>query len=231
MQQVQGRINVAPQQSAVMAHSTASWRAGLGAAALVIAGIFFVLYPWLRPFSDEVSLDGAAAFASDNWLIAHMLAMAGFTLLPVGVFSLYQSLRETVFERTAYWGLVLMQVAVGLTLPFYGGEAFGLHAIGQEALRQQSDALMGLSAVVRGGPGLILFLAALLLLGIASIFVAAVLWRAPTFSRWSGVPLALGLALFIPQFFASQPLRVAHGVLIAVGCTWIALEIWWHRAS
>lgn len=230
MQQVQNQINVA-HLSASTAGERSAWRASLGAMAFVIAGVFFVLYPWLRPFSDEVSLDGAAAFASDNWLVAHMLAMVAFTLLPVGIFSLYRSLSDTVYERMAFWSMVLMQIAVGLTLPFYGGEAFGLHAIGQEALRQQSDALMSLAAVVRGGPGLIMFLSALLLLGIAAVVLSVTLWRAPGYSRWSGIPLALGFVLFIPQFFAPQPLRVAHGVLIAIGCLWIAIEVWRNRTS
>ena len=200
--------------------------ARLGAAAFVLAGILFVLYPLLRPFSDEVSLQGAAAFGSSNWLLAHMLAMVAFTLLPLGVFCLFLSLQRTAGGRLGFWGMVLTQVAVGLTLPFYGGEAYGLHAIGQEALRQQNDALLGMATVVRGGPGLIMFLVALLLLAVSAIVVAVALWRAPTYTKWSGLPLAVGFSLYIPQFFAAQPLRVAHGILVAVGCIWIAIELW-----
>ena len=37
--------------------------------ALIVAGMCFVVYPVLRPFSDEKTLDdGAQAFASAGWL-------------------------------------------------------------------------------------------------------------------------------------------------------------------
>ena len=40
--------------------------------------------------------------------------------------------------------------------------------------------------------------------------------------KWSGIPLAAGFALFIPQFFTPQPVRVAHGLLVIVGCVVLA---------
>ncbi len=33
-----------------------------------------------------------------------------------------------------------------------------------------------------------------------------------------GAVFALGMALFLPQFFACPALRIAHGVLRAIGC-------------
>ncbi|NNJ13288.1 hypothetical protein EKD04_023470 [Chloroflexales bacterium ZM16-3] len=200
--------------------------ARLSAAALVISGIFFVIYPALRPFSDEVTLAGAAAFGADAWLVAHMLAMVAFTLLPVGLFGLYRLLEDSPARHTSFWALVIGQVGVGFTLPFYGGEAYGLHAIGQEALARQDASLLSIAAAVRAGPGLLLFLSGLLLLAVSAILAAIAIWRSGRHPRWSGVPLALGLALYIPQFFGSQPLRVAHGLLIAVGCLWVALDLW-----
>jgi hypothetical protein len=196
------------------------------ATALVIAGIFFVLYPALRPFSDEVSLQGAAAFGSPYWLLAHMLAMVAFTFLPLGLLGLYNTLRDTTTERAGYWALVLSMIGVGFTLPFYGGEANGLHAIGQEALRQQNADILRLAGVIRSGPGLIMFLVGLLLLAIAAIIAAVAIWRSGTYQKWSGVPFAVGFALYIPQFFGTQPLRVAHGLLLAFGCVWIAVVLW-----
>ncbi|MCA4131762.1 hypothetical protein [Arthrobacter sp. M4] len=35
---------------------------------------------------------------------------------------------------------------------------------------------------------------------------------------WTLPPLTTAVALYIPQFAASQPLRVAHGLLMAAGC-------------
>jgi len=131
-------------------------------------------------------------------------------------------------EGTAFWALAVGLLSIGLLLPFYGGEAFGLHAIGEEALRQRSLALVGLASVVRSGPELIMFLIGLLLLAASAIVTAVAIWKSGTLAKWSGVPFAIGFALYIPQFFGNQPVRVVHGLLVTVGCLWIALGMWQH---
>lgn len=196
------------------------------ALAFVVAGILFVLYPAIRPFSDEASMQGAAAFASTAWLVAHTLAIIAFTLLPLGLLGVQTTLEETAAKSLGYWSVVLSVMGVGLTLPFYGGETSGLHAIGQEALRQQTAALLSLAGVVRSGAGLVIFLIGLLLLAAAASVVAMAIWRSGRYAKWSGIPFAVGIALYIPQFFGTQPLRVAHGVLVALGCLWIAAGLW-----
>jgi hypothetical protein len=203
-----------------------SSRIRLSAISLVIAGILFVLYPASRPFSDEASLQGARAFASTEWLIAHTLAMVAFTLLPLGILGLYSSLIDKAVGSLGYRAVVLSLIGTGLTLPFYGGETYGLNAIGQEALRQQSAALISLAVDVRSGAGLVMFLAGLLPLAVSAIVTATVIWRSGSYAKWSGVPFAIGIGLYIPQFFGTQPLRVAHGALVAIGCLWIALGLW-----
>jgi hypothetical protein len=200
-------------------------RVRLGAAAFAIAGVLFVLYPAIRPFSDETTLQGAAAFASTAWIVAHTLAMVGFALVTIGLLGLYVALRATAAESIAFWALAVGLAGVGLLLPFYGAEAFGLHAIGQEAVRQHSVVLVGLASVVRSGPELIMFLVGLLLLAASGIMTAAAIWRSGSLAKWSGVPLAAGFALYTPQFFGNQPIRVTHGLLVTVGCLWIAVEM------
>ena len=209
-----------------MLSASETLRIRFSALALALAGLFFVLYPALRPFSDEASLNGAAAFASSDWLAAHMLATVAFLFVALGLHGVYSTVRGSAQDALGYWAFALGMIGVGFTLPFYGGEAFGLHAIGQEAIRQQSAALMGLAAVVRSGPGLIMFLVGLVLLAAAAVAVASVLWRSGKYPRWSGVPFAIGFALYIPQFFGTQALRVAHGTLVAIGCLWIAAALW-----
>jgi hypothetical protein len=46
-----------------------------GAVAPAVAGVLSVLFPAIRPSSDESSLQGAQAFAATGWFVAHMLAM------------------------------------------------------------------------------------------------------------------------------------------------------------
>ena len=61
-----------------MLQCTNASRVRLGALSLAVSGILFVLYPLLRPFSDESSLQGTQAFASTAWIVAHRLAVVGF---------------------------------------------------------------------------------------------------------------------------------------------------------
>lgn len=202
------------------------FRVRLGAGAFAVTGVLFALYPAIRPFSDETSLQGAAAFGSDAWLVAHMLAMVGFTLLPIGLLGLSWSLRDSRLESLVFWALVVGMLGVGLTLPFYGGEAFGLHAIGHEAVKRHDQGLVSLADVVRGEPQLVMFTVGLLSIGISAIVVAIAVWRSGTLPKWSAVPFAVGFALYIPQFFAARPIRVAHGLLVAAGCLWLAVVLW-----
>jgi hypothetical protein len=201
-------------------------RVRLGALALAVAGVLFVLYPAIRPYSDETSLQGAAAFASNAWIVAHVLAMLGFVLVALGLLALYRTLRDTPAEGLAFLALFATWIGVGLTLPYYGAEAFGLHVLGQEALRQQNAAVLGLANDIRYGPGISLFGAGLLLMGIGAILAAAPVWRSVALPRWSGSLFGLAFALFIPQFFGSPPIRVAHGLLVTAGCVWLAVSIW-----
>src|SRR6516164_6106224 len=102
--------------------TTLASRIRLGAGALAVSGVLFVLYPAIRPFSDETSLQAAQAFASPDWIVAHMLAMLAFTFVELGLLALYLALQANPAERWAFWALVVSILAIGLTLPFYGGE-------------------------------------------------------------------------------------------------------------
>ncbi len=199
--------------------------ARIAAACFALAGLFFVLYPAIRPFSDESSLQGAAAFASAAWIVAHSLAIVAFVLLVLGVLGVYLLLQRTPVERLTLVALVLSWIGVGLTLPFYGAEVFGLHAIGQAALKQNNAGLVSLAADVRGEPGIWFIITGLILLGAGIVVLAVALWRSGLLIKWSGIPLAAGFALYIPQFTAPQALRVAHGLLITLACGLIAWNV------
>jgi hypothetical protein len=204
----------------------ARMRVRLGATALAVAGVLFVLYPAIRPYSDETSLEGAAAFASSAWIVAHVLAMLGFVLVALGLLALYRTLRDTPAEGLAFLALIATWIGAGLTLPYYGAEAFGLHAIGQEAIRQQSATIMSLANDIRYGPGIVMFGAGLVLLGLGAILAAVAVWRSGELPRWSGILFGLAFALYIPQFFGSPAIRVIHGLLLAAACVWLAFVIW-----
>ncbi|MCW2882137.1 MAG: hypothetical protein JWQ95_6237 [Sphaerisporangium sp.] len=203
-------------------------RTRLGAAALAAAGVLFLLYPVVRPYSDESSMAGAVAMASSAWIAAHLFAVAGFILLTLGLLALHQVLDQRLSLRA----VVVTWAGVGLTLPYYGAEVFGLNVIAHRAVQEQSTSLLRLADEFRYGPAAVtMFAGGLLLLGVGVVLAAIAVWRSGTLARWSAVPLAAGFALFVPQFFGPPALRIAHGALIAIGGVWLGLELWRARQA
>ncbi|MFI6297281.1 hypothetical protein ACIBEJ_37210 [Nonomuraea sp. NPDC050790] len=196
----------------------------LTSAAFAATGLMFLLYPVLRPSGDD-----AAAMASANWVLGHLAAMLGFVLAGLAVLGLHQTLGDRLSLRAA----VVTWIGAGLTLPYYGAEDFGLNVIARRSLRDGAPALMELAQEFRYGTvEVTMFAGGLLLLGAGAVMAAVAVWRTGVLSRWSAVPMAAGFALFIPQFFAPvYALRIAHGVLIALGALWLAGEMWRSRTA
>ena len=198
-----------------------------GAVLVALAGVLFLVYPAVRPWADETTLDGARGMASPAWMVAHLSAIAGFILLALSLQALYSVLRPTTAGRLAARALVVTWLGVGLTLPYYGVEVFGAHVIAQRAVATNDAGLLDMVNEFRFNPAAAtLFVAGLLLLAVGMILAATAIWRSRLLSRWSGVPAAIAFTLFIPQFFAGAEVRIAHGALIAAGCTWLAATLW-----
>ncbi|WP_166870302.1 hypothetical protein [Salinibacterium sp. ZJ450] len=85
--------------------------------------------------------------------------------------------------------------------------------------------LLSLAEEVRGGLGVVIFIVGLLTLGAAAI-PFAISQRGSRLGRWGSVVLAVGLVTFLPQFFGTPELRVAHGAVIALGCVLLAFAAW-----
>ena len=112
-------------------------RIRLGAVALASAGLLFVLYPAVRPWADESTVEGATqAMTSGAWVASHVFAMIGFILVGLGLLGLWATLRSTPAEPLAGAAVVTTWVGAGLTLPYYGGETFGLQAVATAAETQ-----------------------------------------------------------------------------------------------
>ncbi|MDB1089355.1 hypothetical protein PJ985_17465 [Streptomyces sp. ACA25] len=202
---------------------TARWGAGL----LLAAGLLFAVYPALRPYSDETTLDGASAMASDAWMVSHLCAIAALILLPLGLLGLRTALLETPGRRAAGAGALLGWLGAGAVLPYYGVEVFGLQAISAEAARAGDVALLELAEDIRfGAVPALLFGTGMILLAAAGVCAARAVRNAGTARPWFGVPLAAALVLFLPQFFGPPALRIAHGLLFAAGCALLAAELW-----
>lgn len=168
---------------------------------LSVAGVLFLLYPALRPWHDETTTSGAAAaMGSTAWVVAHLCAMLGFVLVAVALLEIHRPTAIT------FW------IGAGLTLPYYGAEDFGLHAIAAQ------PNLLDLAESVRYNPvAITMFGVGLLTMAAGAIMVAIRLRTAPA------ILFAVGFGLFLPQFFAPPTVRIVHGVLLAIGCVWLAL--------
>jgi hypothetical protein len=202
-----------------------SLTARLGGTSLAAAGAMFVLYPALRPWHDESTVDGAiASMSSGAWVAAHLFGMIGFILAALGVLALRDVVAGTRAHRTAAVAVVTTWIGAGLTLPYFGAEDFALHAI---AGRVAPDQVLDLVEAVRYNPvGITMFGLGLLLLAVGGGLTAVAVARSGVLPRLSGLAYALGFVLFLPQFFGPPPVRIAHGVLLGLGSLWLAVGLW-----
>jgi uncharacterized membrane protein len=188
----------------------------LGPLALAASGVLFLLYPVLRPWTDETTVDGAReAMASPAWVAAHAFAMVGFILVPLALLALRDAIGLVP--------VVVMSVGAGLTLPYYGAEDFGLHA----AATTKGTDLLAVAEATRYNPvAITMFGAGLLTLAVGAILAALAIRRSAVLPASSGIVFAIGFALFLPQFFTPAPVRVAHGVVMLAGLVWLAVAMW-----
>ena len=201
----------------------------MGAVALATAGVLFVLYPAIRPWHDEATVSGAtASMSSPAWVAAHFFAMLGFILVPLGLLAVRDALAGARSASLALTAAIVTWVGAGLTLPYYGAEDFGLHAI---ASRHVGNLINVINAVRYQPLAITIFGTGLVLLGIGAVLAAVAVWRANVLPRYSGIVFAIGFALFLPQFYLSPAVRIAHGVLTGIGLAVLAANLWRAKAS
>jgi hypothetical protein len=174
----------------------------LGAVALAVSGWLFFLYPVIRPWRNESTISGAvASMSSDAWVAAHLFAVFALILMPLGQLGLCRQLAGSRGYGLMLTGTVAVWLGAGLALPYYGAEDFALHALARQVRSGTSLDLVRLVVAVRFGAAATgTFAAGLVLLGVGGVLIAISIWRTAVLPRFSGVPLAFGLVIFIPQF-------------------------------
>lgn len=211
-------------------HTYADRRIRMGAIAFAIAGVLFAVYEIVAPRADESTLDGAAAWASAGWSIAHISAIVGLILIPLGYGAIRGFLDGTPQEGTAHLATVIGSIGYGLTISYYGAEVYGLKAIGERAVADGDASLTDVGNDFRLDPtAMTIFLIGLVLVAVAAVLVAIAVWRSGSLPRWSAVPLAALLVTMLPQFFLPHAGRIVWGVLVAFAALWLAAALW--RAS
>lgn len=192
--------------------ATAGRTDNLASLGFAVAGVLFVIYPALRPYSSETGMAGARAFASWQWTAAHLCAILGFVLLT-------QTAARMNLGRTAP---VAIGLGAALVLPYYGAEVFGLSAIGHRAVKYADPGVLDLTDKIRfGAPAMTLFALGLLALAAGGAAAGVALWRT---QRAAGVMFAAGLVLYLPQFYFPPILRVAHGILLGLAMLGLAFR-------
>ncbi|MCK9794895.1 hypothetical protein M1843_14180 [Isoptericola sp. 4D.3] len=216
-----------PSPARAIRSSTAAWTAAAA------AGVLLLLFPVLRPWPDESepNLALAEAFASEGWVLAHLCGIAGLGLLAPTFLGL-RSLLRTATEgagpgaRAATAAVVTSWAGAGLCALYFGAEIFGIRTIAQATLRTGDAALLADVEALRYQPWAVaVFGVGLTLVAAAGVLAAVAAWRGGLHPRWSVVPLAAGLALYLPQFFGTPAVRVGHGVLVAVGLLFLAWAV------
>ena len=181
------------------------------AALLGAAAVLFAVYPALRPYSSETGVEGARAFASTAWTASHLCGIAGFVVLS-------QVTGRIGLPRV---GAGLVSLGATLVLPYYGAEVFGVGAVGRSAL---TGGDLGLADDIRyGGAAVALFAGGLVVMAVGGVLLGIALWRRS--ARAAGVLLAVGLVLYLPQFWFPPAGRVLHGVVLAAGLLLLALHV------
>ena len=193
-------------------------RRHVDAALLALSGICFVAFPVIRPFGDGSGDPKVVAetFASGAWVVAHVLGLLAFILLALGLHGLIHYARN---QNLAYAGFLICAIGAGLTVAFFGAEAFGLNSIGEQALRESRTDALELANDLRFGPAIFVMLAGLLAVVTGTCLVAFAVWKSPL-PRWSVAVLAIGVflwAVVLAVASPNQPIRIAESLLLATG--------------
>ena len=201
----------------------------LGAVALGVCALLFAVFPLVRPFfrldvfSPTLAAVASGALASPSWVIAHLLLLAAFGLLPCGLLALYAALADGPAEARARRGLVLGVAGTGLVTPAVGVEGFAMPVIGRLYLDDVTGVAPAFATIYRG-PMTLVMIAGLIMLAVGAIELARAIWRSDTLPRSGGIMFATGLALWLPLL--PRSVRIADGLLIGVGGVWLAWGIW-----
>ncbi len=195
-------------------------------AALVTLGALVLLFPALRPWPSEAVATPvlARAMASDRWIVAHLCGAAAVALWPWAAALVARLLPA---GRTARAAVLTGGTGAALVLPYFGAEIFAIHELAGRATTTWDTTFLDAIEDVRLQPvAATMFASGLVLLAASGVLLAVAWWKAQDgAARWAAVPLAAALVLFLPQFFAGEPVRVAHGVLAGLAAWLLAAAV------
>lgn len=191
---------------------------------LVTAALSLATYPLLRPWGPEEGAGWAQDLASTAWPVAHSFGMLGFVAIALALRSAAHSIPWPWTGRPLREAETRAWLAVALLLPYYGAEAYGLHALGRHATEQGQYDVLAAAELFRFAPlPVTTFALGLLALVLVGARLAHGVWRTGILGRTGGLLAGLGLATYLPQFFGPAGLRITHGLVLGVGLVLVAV--------
>jgi hypothetical protein len=217
------------QQPRDVSHST---RLKFGALALSLSALLFLSFQLFHPISSlDLSAPDAATrtFASSTFVLTDSLLIIAFSLLPLGLLTVYAILAGSRGERWGMVALVLMLLALGPFQAFSGVGAFAFSAASQVYQQGKTDALAVLATLING-PSVPFGMVGVALLVLGALALAVAIWRSGTLPRWAGALFALGFVLFLPAVASpasvQKALRVIDSLASGIGGLWLAWAVW-----
>ncbi|WP_169053893.1 hypothetical protein [Agromyces sp. H66] len=202
------------------------------AAAFAAAGVLWALFPLLRPWADKATVSSdelATAWASDAWVFSHLAGITALGLLAPALLGLRRLVADTSDTRGATlltWATALAWIGAAGASLYYGAEIFGVRTLAEASLRRGDATFLEEVQALREQPvAVVLFGVGLLLVAAAGVLTAIALIRARVPWAWTGVVLAVGLVLVLPQFFTPPAIRIVHGVIFGLGYLLVAFAV------
>jgi len=153
-------------------------RVRFGTLALGLSALLLTAFPLVRPFfpldpysPGETLAIAGSSITSARWLVAHLLAMMAFVLLPFGMLALYAYLRVGVMETSAWRALAWSLAGIVLIMPMLGFETFVLPILGKLYLAG-TPGIAPVLGLIYLGPAIGVFLLGLLFLAIGVIYLS-----------------------------------------------------------
>jgi hypothetical protein len=207
----------------VMPHTSPRFAA---AAFFIGSGAALAAYPILRPYAPAGGPDGVSQLASGAWPLAHLLGMFGFVALALGLRALDRAQPTAWPAGASRRAETVAWLAVSMLLPYYGAEAFGLNALGAYAAQHGDVAALAVADQFRfGAVPMTIFGIGLALLAVTGVLVARGAWSAGVLARVGGLAVAVGTVAYLPQFFGTSAVRMAHGLLLGMGLAVLGIAL------
>lgn len=223
-----GHLGELPDSSA----SVVRRRFRLGAAALVLGGVLYVIAAFLvadviTPPSEArvVTVASAVNANSMEWRVGMALSFVADAAVVLGWFALYAHLARTRAERWALAGLVVTVVFGALYAPLLGVVTYALPAAGALVESGGTDAMAVIDRTWTD-PFIFLPFVSAILSYVGVVLMGVAVWRSGTLSKIGGIGLVFGGVLGIPAFLDVVELSLVAPVVYTIGLVLVGAALW-----